>query len=695
MLGPRLLGGTGGVDPPEAHHMPSPRLLALAGAAALLIGTSTVGAPPASAKVRTSAGLTCTKVGTPRSDRMVGTSRRDVLCGRGGNDVILGGGGNDVIDGGPGNDSLSGSTGNDTIADSWGNDTIDGGAGNDTVNAGAGNDRVQGGTGNDRLVGSDGDDRMAGSGGVDVIDGGTGVDTLQGGSGNDRMLGGGGRDAMYGEAGADSLDGQSSDDSLFGGTDNDTIQGGTGSDSVAGGSGQDVMDGGSGNDTVSGQTGNDHLLGGDGDDKLRGEAGDDNLSGGAGNDDLDGGDGDDVLIGGAGTNWCDVESEDSEGTCQRDQMAPHSVALVVSPTRVDVSQGSVTVTADAHMVDDTGIVRAQVNSSPAFLFRGTARDGWWRARVPVSEFSADGYLELDTDGTDRVGRMGSTFYPQAVTVVGGHLNPDQDPPTVQSLQVDTDQVDVRDHAVTVTATLHITDDVVGVSWGMVYLMSPYDDGYAPKMSTQLSRISGTAVDGVYRVSFIVPEAAIGGPWNFMVSVGDTDQHWRYVVGPDISADNAARGLFPDQVFPDGAGRLSVTGSEDTNAPILDTVTVNPGSIDASAGARTVTVDVAAHDLEGVESVSLWVHRQLDAISPITLDVGTSPSSAPVSGTAQNGVWRFTVQVPGGAPAGRYPIQVRLTDANHHRVWRSYDATNDRPPVFDPAQVPNGDAVVVE
>lgn len=185
------------------------RTLALRGLAAVpLAGLALVlTAPAASAATYTSTGVRCTKVGTSGSDRLVGTSGKDVLCGLGGNDTLSGYGGDDVLDGGYGDDVLSGSTGNDTLLGSVGNDRLAGDSGNDKVTGGSGNDRLWGGDGADVLSGQDGTDSLSGGSGADKEHGGTGNDTLAGGNDADVLNGNDGNDDLSGDAGGDSIDG--------------------------------------------------------------------------------------------------------------------------------------------------------------------------------------------------------------------------------------------------------------------------------------------------------------------------------------------------------------------------------------------------------------------------------------------------------------------------------------------------------
>ena len=123
-------------------------------------------------------GLTPTKRGTAKNERIVGTPGDDVIVGLGGNDRISGLGGNDVICGNSdnaiaGGDTLLGGDGNDILIGAS-NGTLFGDAGNDVLLGGKYRDALFGGTGNDTLDAKSGDDVLIGGAGDDVVKGGTG-----------------------------------------------------------------------------------------------------------------------------------------------------------------------------------------------------------------------------------------------------------------------------------------------------------------------------------------------------------------------------------------------------------------------------------------------------------------------------------------------------------------------------------------
>jgi hypothetical protein len=125
-------------------------------------------------------------------DRLEGGDGADRLSGGSGNDVVRGAGGNDVVDGGTGADQIQAGTGRDRVSGDAGNDTLAGGAGVDVLDGGSGGDRVSGDYGDDVVTGGSGGDDLVGGPGNDTVTGVGGDDNLSGGAGTDRLDGGSG-----------------------------------------------------------------------------------------------------------------------------------------------------------------------------------------------------------------------------------------------------------------------------------------------------------------------------------------------------------------------------------------------------------------------------------------------------------------------------------------------------------------------
>ena len=132
--------------------------------------------------------------GGPGSDALVGGGGSDSLAGGGGPDEIAGGSAGDVVSGGGGNDEVSGGTGPDQLGGGNGVDEILGGSGDDDVAGGIGDDVLVGDEDDDVLNGGDGDDDLAGGPGDDLLNGDVGDDILDGEEGTDVVDGGEGRD---------------------------------------------------------------------------------------------------------------------------------------------------------------------------------------------------------------------------------------------------------------------------------------------------------------------------------------------------------------------------------------------------------------------------------------------------------------------------------------------------------------------
>jgi hypothetical protein len=84
---------------------------------------------PAAPLGLSAAGVPCTLRGTEGDDVLTGTSGADVVCGLGGDDTLEGAAGQDVLDGGPGSDRLLGGDGDDDLDGGPGRDLLDGGVG--------------------------------------------------------------------------------------------------------------------------------------------------------------------------------------------------------------------------------------------------------------------------------------------------------------------------------------------------------------------------------------------------------------------------------------------------------------------------------------------------------------------------------------------------------------------------------------
>lgn len=492
--------------------------------------------------------------------------------------------------------------------------------------------------------------------------------TIVGTSGDDKLVGTSGKDVLCGLGGNDVIDGRGGNDVVDGGSGNDVVRGGGGHDRVLGGGGNDRTDGGPGADRVDGGRGNDVVTGGDGGDLVLG---------GSGNDDLNGQAGRDALNGGAGTNWCTVGSTDTQKACVYDKAPPTVVGLTVVPATVDVTSRDVPVKVRLHVTDDTGVEMVNASASAMAPYRtsrvinfvgshlvsGTVRDGIWELGTVLRRYSEPGRFEFDVSTRDRVGRSASSLVEGPVLNVIDR-NPDNRSPVVRSVGFDKQSVDVRTAPATVTVTAQITDDLSG-TWDVDACF------WAPGESMQqvecpvMQRVSGTARDGRWRVSFTLPRGSLGGDWNVSISTHDKVGNNGYHYGEDIYREWTA-GWQPDaNTRLLAGGRFAVAGSKETAAAWLRTVKVDRPSVDTLPGDQTVNMYVRAADVpgEGVTQVSA-------SLSGIGAGMPHFRESASLhQGTRTDGWWRLSFLLPQGTPPGRYELSsLNIVDKGHFRTY---------------------------
>jgi hypothetical protein len=536
---------------------------------------------------------------------------------------------------------------------------------------------IVGSPGADMLVGTRRRDVICGRGGADVIRAGGGDDLVDAGTGADRVSGGDGSDILIGGGG---------NDTLAGGYGSDVVRADTGSDRVSGGPGPDRIAGGDGNDTLSGNDGSDVVSGQRGEDLINGGGSGDRLAGGAEDDELLSGSGPDSVDGGGGDNLCIVDSQDESVRCRYDEQAPVIVRTTVSPDEVDVTYASAKVTVRAHITDDTGVSRVQGfldqgNNGVAFwmshlqLVSGTLRDGWWQAVVTIPRWTPQARLGLDLHVDDRIGRAADNYGDTAAVQVND-ADPDEEAPQLTLTSVSPASVDVTTLARKVTITVHGVDARAGIGRLDICLSRP---GTPP--STRFTsvicvddqpRSAGTAQDGTWTATLTIPKGSLGATYNVSAYAEDRVSNRAAWLGPDAyqAWSDAPSCCTPVYPFPDGAGRLDVTGAvADATPAWIDATTVSKTQLHTLAATDEFRVRVHALDAagpgEGVKTV--------EAMLVSSESLGSDPqfpraTLTLTTGTVTNGWWTGDVVAPQGTPPGTYHLLILITDRAHGAIY---------------------------
>lgn len=227
-------------------------------------------------------------------------------------------------------------------------------------------------------------------------------------------------------------------------------------------------------------------------------------------------------------------------------------------------------------------------------------------------------------------------------------------------------VDVSGGWATFTVDLHITDASAGLDVGSLSFVSPplpdgrHQHAFSTFGATRL--VSGTTQDGVWRVPVDVPGYVKAGPWCLeSVSLHDLGGH--------VST-------YADAALADLAVCVEVVSTnEDVDVPVLESLSpATPGTVDVTDGPATLTVDAHITDAPaGLSQATVWFSPPPGASSPTAYPAGWAGGRGVLSGTAQDGVWRISVEVPQRAPGGSWCLsRASLIDGADNR--RTYEGS---------------------
>jgi hypothetical protein len=221
-------------------------------------------------------------------------------------------------------------------------------------------------------------------------------------------------------------------------------------------------------------------------------------------------------------------------------------------------------------------------------------------------------------------------------------------PVLVGTSVSPPSVDVSNGPQDVTVTLHITDDVLGLSANTavsVQLASPppgTQSGPVDNLFAE-SRVGGTPQDGEYALHYTIPPYVQPGTWTLgALELYDGAAHTRSYQPADL----VQAGL---QIA------LQVTSSPvDSAPPTLLGAAARPTTVDAASSDQTVTVTLhVTDDLAGVAH-DLGTTMVFSGPGSQRLYAGFSDNDR-TSGTALDGIYTVALDVPQLTPAGTYAL----------------------------------------
>lgn len=428
-----------------------------------------------------------------------------------------------------------------------------------------------------------------------------------------------GADTLRGTSKRDVICGLGGNDRVFGMAGNDVLVGGPGRDTLAGGPGHDLLLGSQGDDRLLGDAGNDTLAGEPGRDLIVGGAGDDLANGGAGADELKGLAGADRLLGGAGNDRVQGGggADTLGGGAGLDVLAGGAADdAVAGGAHADTLTGG---GGDDLLSGDGGNDTARGGSGSDRASGGAGRDAVHGDEDGDRLAGGSGADHVRGDGGDDklTGGYAEVGKVWVCHWAGGPAGP----------------AGGQGHYVAIHISVRGLEGHAGHPWDIVV-----DD---PKACPGRAIIDPTEDDGVDPVD-------------------------------DGSDDDVDGGDGSDSCFvEDGKAPL---GCEDLLAPRLESVTFDQPVINTGSGPVTVTADVRVTDnLSGADGVA--TNMYLGNVWTPHIDVR---AVGRVSGTPNDGVYRYLITFPRYVPAGDYDFSIGTVDRDRNWGWN--DPTRRAPGV---------------
>jgi hypothetical protein len=236
---------------------------------------------------------------------------------------------------------------------------------------------------------------------------------------------------------------------------------------------------------------------------------------------------------------------------------------------------------------------------------------------------------------------------QSLTVTDTAV-PADTPPTPSGFAITPATIDASGANVTVTFTVTLADPLgVNLAW----ISLPSDSGLTATETVPLSRTGGTAANGTWSGTLLVPRYSAPSARSLTLYAVDTAGQSRRF-GHDDQAYTIYDGVV--QSLGSGPARLVITNSGliDRLPPQVRAVTLTPNPL--TAGGSTLLSARIVDDLSGVSGAVL---ATFDTLGDVLL--------TRISGTANDGVYEGTLSVPITTPAGNQAWSLAVNDAFGH------------------------------
>jgi hypothetical protein len=401
-----------------------------------------------------------------------------------------------------------------------------------------------------------------------------------------------------------------------------------------------------------------------------------------------------------------------------DTNAPVLASLTMTPTTIDTSGGPVAVTVTARLTDETspsiggsaplsrviltgphGQQEAVAYLSQAQRISGTAADGVYRSTATISWHAEPGHWSasavlVDMSGNTRslsAGDLTAAGFPSGVNQTG---TGDTAAPQLVALGLAPTTLDTSLQSATLTVSVHVVDDLSGVSDGVgtaasqVVLRGPSGAHHARATLSVDHRTAGNALDATFVVAVALPRWSEQGVWTVeSVTLVDQVGNRQTLTAPGVT--------------------FTQTGIGDTSAPQIRSFSMSTTNADVrTASAPIVMRSRIVDDLSGASdgltgSATSVVFASPSGRQRLTVPFGAAQRvagngldgnysmTATVSAHAEPGVWTMTDAWPTDQ-AGNVG-HLSATDWAAKGYAGSFTVVSDTPPDTGPTVPPGSTA----
>ncbi len=433
----------------------------------------------------------------------------------------------------------------------------------------------------------------------------------------------------------------------------------------------------------------------------------------------------------------------AQATPEIDTAAPIIESLEVSLAKVNTTDGEQKVLITMHLKDDvSGINNVSLNfASPSgnsirsaglflnqydgtyavntnsypyesknALLSGTGTDGVFQAELVLPQYSEAGIWKLSNISiSDKINNYnnysswnnfeGLNMANIATEILNEATVFDASAPTIESLEMSPAKVNTTDGEQKVLITMHLKDDLTGISSVYFNFTSPsgnnsksagfsfnqYDETYTISglsypYEPKNALLSGTSTDGVFQIELILPQYSEAGIWKLSnIQVADKISNYS-----NYSSWNNFGGLSIATEI------LNEAVASDSGAPTLESLEFLPATVDTSTGNKKVVVKMhLIDDNTGVSSANLsftspsggsslmagFYFNAFTGEYPInSMTYPYEPTNALVSGSSADGIFQAELVFPPSSEIGDWKLSsINISDKiNNNRYYSQWD-----------------------